>query len=120
MLHPKYKLSYFWKKKWSEDWVDTAHTVLREQWNTYYKPRNDSNTEPSQLDPARDDFFTELNNFGTETTIDELEEYLNTPTISTKGLEPLKWWFEIGDSNPLACMAIDFLSAPSESSFSKH
>ena len=86
MLHPKYKLSYFRKKKWPEDWVDAERTVLREQWNTYYKPHNDSNTEPSQLDSVCDNFFTELDNFGTETTIDELKEYLNTPTISTKGL----------------------------------
>lgn len=63
-------------------------------------------------DPTRDDFFDELDDFGTETTIDELEEYLKTPTISTKGLEPLTWWNQIGDSNPLARMAIDFLSAP--------
>ena len=58
-----------------------------------------------------DNFFTKLDDFGTDTTIDELEEYLNTPTISTQGLEPLTWWYAIGESNPLARMAIDFLSA---------
>jgi len=56
--------------------------------------------------------FDALDDFGTDTTTDELEEYLNTPTISTKSLEPLVWWYAIGESNPLARMAIDFLSAP--------
>lgn len=62
--------------------------------------------------PLRDDLFDELDDFGTDTATDELEEYLNTPTINTKGLEPLAWWYAIGESNPLARMAIDFLSAP--------
>jgi hypothetical protein len=56
--------------------------------------------------------FDELDDFGTDPAADELEEYLNTPTISTKALEPLMWWNAIGESNPLARMAIDFLSAP--------
>ena len=34
------------------------------------------------------------------------------PTISTKALELLTWWYAIGESNSLAQMAIDFLSAP--------
>jgi len=59
--------------------------------------------------------FDALDDFGTDTTTDELEEYLNTPTISTKSLEPLVWWHAIGESNPLARMAIDFLSAPGKS-----
>lgn len=62
--------------------------------------------------PTCNDFFDELDDFGTDTTTDELEEYLNTPTVSTKGLDPLTWWYVIGESNPLACMAINFLSAP--------
>ena len=115
MLHPKYKLSYFRSKNWPEEWVDAARTVLREQGSAYYKPFNNLNADTSSqssISPARDDFFDELDDFGTVTTVDELEEYLNTPTISTKGLEPLMWWYTIGDSNPLAHMAIDFLSAP--------
>jgi hypothetical protein len=56
--------------------------------------------------------FDELDDFGTDPATDELEEYFNIPTISTKALEPLMWWHAIGESNPLARMAIDFLSAP--------
>jgi len=56
--------------------------------------------------------FDELDDFGTNPATDELEEYLNMPTISTKALELLTWWYAIGESNSLAQMAIDFLSAP--------
>jgi hypothetical protein len=59
--------------------------------------------------------FSALDDFGTDTTSDELEEYLNTPTISTKNLDPIAWWHAIGISSPLGRMAIDFLSAPASS-----
>jgi hypothetical protein len=65
-----------------------------------------------QFQGPRDNLFDTLDDFGTDTTTDELEEYLNMPTITAKGLEPLVWWHVIGESNPLARMAIDFLSAP--------
>ena len=108
-------MSYFRSKNWPEEWVDAARSVLREHWSLYYKPRKDldHSSQPSESSStSRDNFFDELDDFGTDPAIDELEEYLNTPTISTKGLEPLTWWYAIGDSNPLARMAIDFLSAP--------
>jgi hypothetical protein len=115
-------MSYFRSKNWPEEWIDEARTVLREHWSSYYKPRKDldPSSQPS-TQSTRDDFFDELDHFGTDPAIDELEEYLNTPTISTKGLEPLTWWYAIGESNPLARMAIDFLSAPGKSiiSFNK-
>ena len=38
VLHPKYKLTYFWSKKWPDELVNAARLVLREQWTTYYKP----------------------------------------------------------------------------------
>ena len=135
MLHPKYKLSYFRAKKWPEEWVKAAKTVLREQWLTNYNANNSSEpssqssssvscfSSPTPLcinltltfrvvqEAARDSLFSSLDDFGTDDLSDELEEYLNMPTISTKGLDPLMWWHAIGDS-PLARMAIDFLSAP--------
>jgi hypothetical protein len=55
--------------------------------------------------------FLTLDDFGTNASSDELEEYLNTPTISTKNLDPIAWWYAIGMSSPLAQMGIDFLSA---------
>ena len=110
--------------------------VIREQWVSYYKPSNDteSNSGSQQSSnsmcfivpyiyltiliwkqfqgPPWDDLFDMLDDFGTDAAADELEEYMNTPTITAKALEPLVWWHAIGESNPLAHMAIDFLSAP--------
>jgi len=45
VLHPKYKLTYFQSKKWPQEWIDAARTVLREQWSTNYKPS--SSDEPA-------------------------------------------------------------------------
>ena len=42
-----------------------------------------------QFQGPRDDLFDTLDEFGTDTTTDELEEYLNMLTITAKGLEPL-------------------------------
>jgi hypothetical protein len=63
------------------------------------------------IQAGRDSLFSSLDDFGTDDLSDELEEYLNTPTISTRSLDPLMWWHAIGES-PLAPMALDFLSAP--------
>jgi hypothetical protein len=61
---------------------------------------------------TQESIFAALDDFSTDTASDELEEYLNTPTISTKNLDPLAWWYAIGISSSLAWMAIDFLSVP--------
>jgi len=34
-----------------------------------------------------------LDDFGTDATSDELKEYLKMPTIATKNLDPLAWWY---------------------------
>ena len=38
VLNPKYKLKYFESKNWPQIWVDAALEVLRDQWETNYKP----------------------------------------------------------------------------------
>jgi len=57
-----------------------------------------------------DDLFTELDNFGSSTIGDELQEYLKAPTIATVK-DPFAWWHTVGDM-PLAQMGQDFMSAP--------
>jgi hypothetical protein len=132
VLHPKYKLTYFRAKKWPQPWIDAALVVLREQWSNHYKsddlsePGSQSSSSSASVSPfsricinltlhivktSRDTLFSALDDFGTDDLSDELEEYLNTPTISTKGLDPLVWWHAIGESL-LSRMATDFLSAP--------
>ena len=63
------------------------------------------------IQAPRNSLFSSLDDFGSNDLSDELEEYLNTLTISMKTLNPLMWWHAIGKS-PLAQMAIDFLLAP--------
>jgi len=131
VLHPKYKLTYFWAKKWPQPWIDTALVMLQEQWSNHYNL--DDLSEPGSqssssalvssflrvcinlilhvVKASRDTLFSALDDFGSDDLSDELGEYLNTPTISTKGLDPLVWWHAIGES-PLARMATDFLSVP--------
>jgi hypothetical protein len=131
VLNPKYKLSYFRAKDWEEEWIDAALKVLRDQWMTYYKhSQRQSTTIAMAQDPLavsksvvpiflltltatvlpQDDPFAELDNFGSFSVEDELEEYLKAPPISTV-LDPLGWWHTMGDT-PLAWMGRDYMSAP--------
>ncbi|KIJ50640.1 hypothetical protein M422DRAFT_147211, partial [Sphaerobolus stellatus SS14] len=37
IMHPCYKLHYFCKNKWEEEWVTTALEMAQEMWLTKYK-----------------------------------------------------------------------------------
>jgi len=73
-----------------------------------------SDTEFTSFQQSDDDdgLFAELDNFGSSTIGDELEEYLKAPTIATVK-DPLAWWHAVGDT-PLAQMGRDFMSAPGD------
>ena len=36
VLHPKYKLKYFHKQGWDEDWIKTAENIVREEFICSY------------------------------------------------------------------------------------
>lgn len=38
MLHPAYKLAYFRKAGWPEEWVEEARRLITEEWKARYKP----------------------------------------------------------------------------------
>jgi len=105
--------------------------VLEDQWTSYYKPSQNQGRSVeaakylvSNLDAIpicflisitfqgglKDDLFAKLNNFGSSTFGDELQEYLKAPTIAMVQ-DPIAWWHAIGDT-PLARMGRDFMSAP--------
>jgi hypothetical protein len=42
VFHPRYKLTYFREAKWPSEWIDTAVSIVREQWEEHYKPRASS------------------------------------------------------------------------------
>jgi hypothetical protein len=35
VLHPQLKLKYFQQRHWSKDWIDTAETIVREEYAKY-------------------------------------------------------------------------------------
>lgn len=37
VLHPKYKLKYFEKQNWEEDWIKTAEEIVREEFKKNYE-----------------------------------------------------------------------------------
>ncbi|KAF8584116.1 hypothetical protein K439DRAFT_1346946, partial [Ramaria rubella] len=48
-LHPKYKNLYFQCQKWPELWIDTAVSLVREQWEHHYKPQSGSHTTVTKV-----------------------------------------------------------------------
>jgi len=100
VLNPKYQLSYFHAKKWLEEWIDGALSVLRKHWVNNYKLSNTQEATTKsvccivwcnmnltlclqlymithlQHETTNNDLFTELDNFRASTIEDKLEEYL--------------------------------------------
>ncbi|THH15827.1 hypothetical protein EUX98_g9402 [Antrodiella citrinella] len=140
LLHPRYKMAYFKKQKWPQDWIDTATDLLRQQWVTYYKPKatelqvvaaaaaQASTSAPGLASSASasahriNKLFAEddFDNTGTTTTgpMDPLEQYLSTPPMSCG--DPILYWSGMlgipgQPENQFARMALDFLSAPATS-----
>ena len=75
---------------------------------------NGTNSPPQSDD---DNPFADIDNFGRgpNVEIDELEEYLNTPTVQGKlGNNPLCYWATQTPS-PLSRMATNYLLAPGKS-----
>ena len=36
VLHPRHKLSYFKAQGWEDSWIDTAHTIIRDEYDRSY------------------------------------------------------------------------------------
>jgi hypothetical protein len=58
-----------------------------------------------------DEFFATIDNFGKCVVGDPLEDYLNSPLISSVS-DPIMWWNGLSNNgnDPFARMAIDVLS----------
>jgi hypothetical protein len=59
-------------------------------------------------------YFAELDDFGADmsTTGDVITEWLNSPPLPTV-MDAIAWWAAMSEAgDPLAPMALDFLSAP--------
>ena len=38
VMHPRYKLDYFRKNQWPEEWIETVRVMARSHYAKYYKP----------------------------------------------------------------------------------
>lgn len=38
VLHPAFKLTYFRKRRWPEEWIEAATNLVKEEWTKNYKP----------------------------------------------------------------------------------
>lgn len=117
ILHPRYKLTYFREAKWPSEWIDAAVSIVREQWEDHYRPRGTTVDQPvsSLSDNDEDDLFADIDNFGKNPTQDALDAWIKSPTIGNAG-DPIAWWASmLSSGDPLAPMALDFLSAPAAS-----
>ncbi|OJT02035.1 hypothetical protein TRAPUB_7505, partial [Trametes pubescens] len=143
ILHPQHKVQYFRDEGWPEEWVQTAIDLVREEWNTFYKPKNApalivppaaaaaadkgkgkgkasssggrrSAQGAAQLPTAA--MFKSISRHGKPSQLDALEVYLQAPPQPDIE-DPLAYWnvvLKTGNTH-LAQMALDFLSIPSTS-----
>ena len=65
-----------------------------------------------------DEFFSAINNFGKSAVGDPLEDYLNSPPISSVS-DPIMWWNGLSNNgnDPFARMAINVLLCAGTVSF---
>ncbi|PIL25420.1 hypothetical protein GSI_13310 [Ganoderma sinense ZZ0214-1] len=141
ILHPAFKLVYFRKAEWPEDWIDEARALATEEWTSHYKPAAPANGKAGPANgqgaasrsrprpfrmstggkmPARAtrDLFASIGARAAGPEHDALEAYLEAPPLTTVK-DPLAYWnaaLKSGSEDPaLARMALDFLSVPATS-----
>ncbi|KAG5634503.1 hypothetical protein H0H81_001717 [Sphagnurus paluster] len=132
VLHPRHKLAYFKAACWEKRWIDTAQKLVCDEFEHSYvswsqsegSDKSDSNVvipEPPKAKPcASKNMFEDL--FDTLSTssvpvVDELQLYLSTEVENI--IDPIKWWYKKCKTYPrLYQMALDYLTIPSNNSFS--
>lgn len=110
-MHPAYKTAYFRKQLWEPEWIVEAIDIVKSEWAANYQPQVlDPLPAPESSTSLNEKYFGSLH--GHLVSYDELDVYLDSPAIVTIK-NPLEYWSAMDpDSNPLARMAIDFLSVP--------
>jgi hypothetical protein len=48
VLHPRHKLQYFRNAGWDDDWVETAHEMVRDIFDNAYKSLPGVNSKPDK------------------------------------------------------------------------
>ncbi|KAF5336727.1 hypothetical protein D9757_015382 [Collybiopsis confluens] len=120
-FHPKYRKHHFTKEGWKEEWIDAAARAARKTWNRHYKPLiRQSNSQHKSSKPISN-VFSALDAPAVQADRDPFEDFINGDVTND---EPLDYWSQLtakkGSATvtpvqALACMALDFLSAPATS-----
>lgn len=50
VLHPNYKLDYFRARKWEKEWIETAQTLVRDEFEANYVGINGKNDDDAATD----------------------------------------------------------------------
>ncbi|KAF7761164.1 hypothetical protein Agabi119p4_10573 [Agaricus bisporus var. burnettii] len=143
VLDPHYKMAYFRRLKWEEDWIKTAVDLVKTEFAIYASLEIDveenNDIHSALLDNPQLSFEVEesLNMFesfimggpaistlsATVPVLDEVKLYLSTGPETLKYMDhgqeksftPLEWWVNHRGTYPrLSCMALDYLSVPGE------
>ncbi|KDQ48998.1 hypothetical protein JAAARDRAFT_51921, partial [Jaapia argillacea MUCL 33604] len=106
--------------QWLEAWIDTAIELVWDEWESNYKPCSPtpSSSTPVQLLQQNSNsqrYFGDIHQSVVDSSHDLLEDYLATPNLPLVD-NPISFWLsQIPEKNPLAAMALDFLTVPAAS-----
>ncbi|RDX44757.1 hypothetical protein OH76DRAFT_1359217 [Lentinus brumalis] len=113
-MHPGYKLQHFRNVGWPEEWIQVAETMIRDEWETYYRPK--AGAVPAIVDTNMKKMFSSAKPT-TSGHADPLDLYLNSPVVPQVD-DPLKYWnahLASPSEAPLVHFTLDFLSVPGKS-----
>ncbi|PIL30809.1 hypothetical protein GSI_06977 [Ganoderma sinense ZZ0214-1] len=116
ILHPRYKMNYFWTQEWLEEWISEAGKAPTSAGPSRVPGRRSAATSSSRA------LFESIARGPSAENQDALEAYLEAPPL-TMVKDPIKYWKLRAqmESNPaLARMALDFLSVPATSTDIEH
>jgi len=121
VLHPRHKLQYFKNAGWDEAWIETAHAIVREEFDRTYAFMDVDNestliTTSSSLvnNTNMFDKLPALSALASSELRDELERYLSTDPEYVTNV--CAWWHERRDAYPcLHHMALNYHTIPATS-----
>ncbi|KAL1941326.1 hypothetical protein VTO73DRAFT_7143 [Trametes versicolor] len=128
ILHPCYKVDYFKSAHWPKAWQKDTRKMVEEEYSKHYAPSDDDAASaphtrradmkgPSESQEGNIfDHLPSMAEGSGKHLEDELQQYLDSPTVFVKPHEALSWWTEQAKRYPnLSCMARDYLSIPATS-----
>ncbi|KDQ49822.1 hypothetical protein JAAARDRAFT_142863, partial [Jaapia argillacea MUCL 33604] len=107
--------------KWPELWIDTAVSLVCDEWELNYKPKQPTPSSSVTAENSNSHkYFSDIELSVANAMHNLLTEYLaslNSPLVT----EPIAFWVsQIPEKNPLAAMVLDFLTAPAASTDVEH